>query len=311
MKKNRLILIPVLAAIMLIILACSVNAPFLAPKSTPTSSWTSTGTFTQTPSPTYTPSSTPVPPVSIEACLDSVNCPNAVAINAYFPEGSVRDTNTVLPVDISYTDPVRFSYGWCTIDQQVLTENIKNIIFIFEIDGISYLDLAGTGFTVRNFEDDPYSKYPCFSIGVVLNDWHKNDRHVVSIGMRVINEINDGWDSYPPSDMVYIYDVRPVDLPTATPTATFTNTPKPLPTLPYYTPTPACEANSTIEITNSTGSFVSLTLNGPANYYFDLAVGDTTLWVCSGTYSYTAYGCGGASDVGTMTTGDSHEFYCQ
>jgi Bacterial SH3 domain len=80
-------------------------------------------------------------------------------------------------------------------------------------------------------------------------------------------------------------------------------------------PTPAtqassCDPSGSIDISNTTGGTVTLYLSGPASYTFTLGTGDTTISVCPGTYSYTAYGCGGASTSGTMSTGESHEFYC-
>ena len=76
------------------------------------------------------------------------------------------------------------------------------------------------------------------------------------------------------------------------------------------TPVPGCDASSGIDITNSTGGSITIQLDGPASYNFNLGTGDTTLSVCEGSYSYTAWGCGGASTSGTINTGEAHEFYC-
>ena len=72
----------------------------------------------------------------------------------------------------------------------------------------------------------------------------------------------------------------------------------------------SCDLSSSIDITNDTGGTVTLYLSGPASYTFNLGTGDNTVSVCPGTYSYTAYGCGGASETGTMNAGESHRFYC-
>jgi hypothetical protein len=48
-----------------------------------------------------------------------------------------------------------------------------------------------------------------------------------------------------------------------------------------------------------------------SSYNFYIGAGDNTITVCSDSYDYTAYGCGGASNTGAMSSGDSHEFYCQ
>jgi len=54
-----------------------------------------------------------------------------------------------------------------------------------------------------------------------------------------------------------------------------------------------------IPIQNNTGGTVTLNLTGPATYHFSLAPGRSTISVLKGTYSYTAWGCGGASISGT------------
>ena len=72
----------------------------------------------------------------------------------------------------------------------------------------------------------------------------------------------------------------------------------------------SCDSPSSIDISNTTGGTVTLYLSGPTNYTFYLGTGDTSISVCPGTYSYTAYGCGGASDSGSISTGEAHEFYC-
>jgi uncharacterized protein YraI len=72
----------------------------------------------------------------------------------------------------------------------------------------------------------------------------------------------------------------------------------------------SCDASSSIVITNDTGGSVTLYLNGPASFSFNLGTGESTVSVCPGSYSYTAYGCGGASETGNMSNGESHRFYC-
>ena len=50
--------------------------------------------------------------------------------------------------------------------------------------------------------------------------------------------------------------------------------------------------NSTIEIDNTTVGPLSLKLAGPASFKFNLGTGVTVLNICSGSYSYEAWGCG-------------------
>ena len=73
---------------------------------------------------------------------------------------------------------------------------------------------------------------------------------------------------------------------------------------------PSCDATATITITNETGVILTLSLVGPANYSFNLGSGDTTLSVCPGSYSFSAYGCSGGSLTGSINSGEHHYFYC-
>ncbi|PKN90344.1 MAG: hypothetical protein CVU45_03075 [Chloroflexi bacterium HGW-Chloroflexi-7] len=153
-----------------------------------------------------------------------------------------------------------------------------------------------------------------------MRDWKLGETHQVKIGIIIVKTADDGWGVINSgTEFITTYNFIPVLPPTATPTATPTRTNTPRPTAVPYTKTPKatlaptnppCEINSSIEIDNATGGYVTLKLSGPMKYSFDLPTGTTTLNVCSGSYSYQAWGCGGASDSGTINSGEAHEFYC-
>ncbi len=292
--------------IALTILSCSSPLElFASPTPTPTN--------TQTPTITNTPTATPVPPppFTITSCVFQDDCPEANLFTTYLQADIAN--NVLTQVVFPYSEKVRLNIGWCTKDETSLDLNIQHISYIFEIDGVSYLDLATVKHGNASDNNDPSIQNPCVFIGAMLSDFQIGEDHQVTIGYRFDAEIFDGWNSYAPFTNAYILDLKPEFLPTATPTPTLTptSTPRPLPTIPYNTPAPACDASSSITITNDTGGTVSLYLNGPANFEFELGTGDTTLSVCPGDYSYTAYGCGGASDSGSMSSGESHRFFCQ
>jgi hypothetical protein len=116
-------------------------------------------------------------------------------------------------------------------------------------------------------------------------------------------------------------------LPTNTPRPTLTHTPLPtftnvptrtstrIPTKPYVPPTatPCSGETVSISIKNDTGGQVTLYLTGPCAYTFYLNVGDSTIYVIPGNYSYTAYGCGGATLSGSksLSYGDEWTWFCQ
>ena len=98
--------------------------------------------------------------------------------------------------------------------------------------------------------------------------------------------------------------IIPIFTPPAVPTVNY-------PTAPPAAPTAACDLSGTISIINNTGGLVTLYLTGPAKFTFKISTGSQSISVCPGTYSYTGYGCGGASKNGTVST-DTEEitFFC-
>lgn len=67
-----------------------------------------------------------------------------------------------------------------------------------------------------------------------------------------------------------------------------------------------------VRIDNRTGGVVWLNLVGPASYQFSLKPGSSVIWVIKGKYTYTAFGCGGASTSGTrkLNSGMLWSWYC-
>ncbi len=50
-----------------------------------------------------------------------------------------------------------------------------------------------------------------------------------------------------------------------------------------------------VVIQNDTGGYIRINLTGPATYSFSLGAGKSTINVIKGKYTYTVWGCGGAS----------------
>lgn len=65
-----------------------------------------------------------------------------------------------------------------------------------------------------------------------------------------------------------------------------------------------------IKIKNDTGGTITIYLTGPKNYTFYVSPGTTQLSVAKGKYNYTAYGCGGSTDTGTIKAGGNLKFFC-
>jgi hypothetical protein len=310
--KNRS-MIALLAAVVLLIAISGCSAipqavRNLFASATPTATNTPTATPTSTNTPTAT--ATPLPAVSLEPCPYIRYCPDARGVWEFFNEDTLTDPVTV--VEVPYDEPISFNLGWITAMYEQLDQNKQHMHWVLEIDGQDYYR---EDFTAEDlaYQDDG-STWPSIYTGVITRGWVIGEPHTVRIGLSFDEAINDGWDDYPAGyEVVNEYIVNPIFIPTSTPTLTPspTYTPKPIPTMVPYTPTPSCKLDGKIDIKNDTGGQVTLYLKGPASFTFYISSGNQTLSVCKGTYSYTAYGCGGASTTGSITTNGELKFWCQ
>jgi hypothetical protein len=268
----------------------------------------------------------------LTACPALQDCPDAVQLESY--ASSAFTPGDQIYVNIQFNQPVRINLEWIAVDETVLEENMQHVKFFIKVDHVEYSvqDMLKKG--EGKDSNGNLNYHTGMRMGVVLRNWVIGIPHTIEYGMVIDEKINNGFQDYEPQTIQYSILVMPLNLPTDTPTATCTFTPTatstltptatststatprptlaftPRPTLPPWTPTPSCEVNASIEITNDTGGQLTLYLNGPAKYTFYLGGGDTSLSVCSGSYNYTAYGCGGASDTGVINSGESHRFYC-
>ena len=171
---------------------------------------------------------------------------------------------------------------------------------------------------VADVYEGPSEKY--HKMGFTINPVTIYGQAYSCAWFQVFADVDGSWEVgwIKAEDLTYSIDCTLValaeipSLPTSTPTLTPTNTPRPQPvnTLPPPpTAPPPCDLSS-IEIENDTDGPVSLILSGPYSYTFYLGTGTTSIAVCPGTYNYVAYGCG-SSASGTMSSGESHQFWCE
>jgi len=67
-----------------------------------------------------------------------------------------------------------------------------------------------------------------------------------------------------------------------------------------------------VKIVNDTGGYITINLTGSTTYRFSIGPGRSTISVVKGKYTYTVYGCGGAtvSGVKNMTSRLTWRFWC-
>jgi hypothetical protein len=292
------------------------------PTQTPTITLTPTNTATATATATATP--VPPPPVTITRCLGLDDCAQVRSILSFFAKGQEPATGQKYPVTIPAVTRLHFYWGWCATDQVTLMSSIKQYEFIFKIDDVSYVDKLERGESDIIDSQDPKVTRPCIAVGGYLTGWKPGETHTITIGGKVTAQTSDGWDTYPPGESVTSYVLSPIDVTnTPVPTLTFTptrtptrtHTPLPLPTrtpAPYIEPTVVCGETGGITLDNATNGIVTIYLKGPASYTYMLPIGSTKYTVCGGSYTFTAYGCGGASISGKIGTSNDtyYKFSC-
>lgn len=323
MSKNRVLIIFIMLLSIIAFTSCRskpvIDLPAFFAADTPTLTATSTATplppyktFTPTftPMATDTPSPTPTPALALTPCSFLEDCPGVVDIQSYIPE-QVGSGNTY-NVDVPFDQPLSVRSSWVIYEPGVVEKNLDVFRFFFEIDGQDYARQEDVVVSAIPDLADPSISRLAVGIGYILDGWKVGETHTVHIGYEFLEKVTDAGVVMEPGTMFhYTYVIYPVVVPTATPTATATNTPIPQPTAVPPTSTPACELGTSIEIKNDTGGQVTMYFTGPVKYTFYIAAGTQTLNLCSGEYSYTAYGCGNASISGTAGDGDEIEFWCE
>jgi hypothetical protein len=97
--------------------------------------------------------------------------------------------------------PVYFSYGWCTVDEATLQQNLEHITVTLSIDGsvlgdnvIHPLSINQTGGLV------------CLDFGVLLSNWQPGEYELKATA-TFDAVINDGLADYDAGDYIFVYNV--------------------------------------------------------------------------------------------------------
>jgi len=145
---------------------------------------------------------TPKPSLNVSSCDSTVagDCPdNATYYRDLYPNQTLTMGGTY-PATISGDIPVRFFIGWCTLEGTQLAENLPHILFVFTINDKSFLsDIEEHYFTVQD-SDNPSRLNYCYGSSPIVSGWQKGIEYRVVIGIKILSEINDGWDTYQPGD---------------------------------------------------------------------------------------------------------------
>lgn len=97
--------------------------------------------------------------------------------------------------------PTYFSYGWCTIDEATLKQNLEHIkiALYFNHEKLGTDVVHPLSFTSANNQT-------CADFGVLMTDWQNGDYQLKSVA-SFDQKINDGMADYAAGDYVLEYDV--------------------------------------------------------------------------------------------------------
>ncbi len=146
---------------------------------------------------TATPKS-PAPPAAwtplvIAPCLYAADCPEAVDLDGLTGDESSESYEVRVPYDAV----VKMSNGWVALDDENLSENLASIVWVLDVDGVSYYDPAYiVKDTAQMFADDE-TEYPGAWIAVTIKGFNLNEPHTVTIGYYFEDAVYDGWESFP------------------------------------------------------------------------------------------------------------------
>ncbi|MBA4384501.1 MAG: hypothetical protein C0410_07175 [Anaerolinea sp.] len=231
-------------------------------------------------------------PLQISICFYEVDCPEAVTISSFFPDGIQRDT--INEIRLPYDQTIKLSKGWVAKDQEHLDQNLQHIKWVFSIDDQDFFteDLLVNG--EMDDEDVAGAKNPGTWLAVTLSGWEIGEPHYIRYGFYFDEAVDDGWEvSDADFSSIYTLYVVPADIPTITPGPTITNTaqPKPAVTKAPAQPTATSGAplvlNITLKVENKCSDAHVVIFNGPMRLKYSVAPGQTVEYqAAAGTYTW-------------------------
>lgn len=107
----------------------------------------------------------------------------------------------IYEISLSESEPLLWSYGWCTTTQEILEQNFAHIQLEFTVNGVP----VSTGnFAVA--ESPRADGSPCREYTAVITEWPAGS-HQLESRITFTQDIDDGWDVYPAGTHIFKYIV--------------------------------------------------------------------------------------------------------
>jgi len=146
-----------------------------------------------------------LPSLDILGCNPVSECPESAVIRNFPDEVEELGYNTENPVSVPMDAEVGFFIRWCTLEQELLEQNLKHIEFAFTVDGVSFIDqFKPRTYTVQDQADSTKLNY-CHSVNGVVSGWQVDHTYRIVFGIKYEEAIFDGWDIYEPGEYTLTY----------------------------------------------------------------------------------------------------------
>lgn len=104
---------------------------------------------------------------------------------------------------IKPTDVIRWRFAWCTVDQNTLDQNLKNLTVEFWADGVKVDQnlLSETTMVSDN-------SWPCKRWSSILSNWTSGSKHTLEFRYTLKNTVSDGSSTYQAGDYQQIVNIE-------------------------------------------------------------------------------------------------------
>ena len=150
----------------------------------------------------------PMPTMEKDAnkVIDALTNNNYVALGqlakeTYTGQDFAKPGTHTYTVTITDDKPTYFSYGWCTVDEATLQENLQHIkIALYFNDKKLGTDV------IHPLSFTSAKNQPCADFGVLMTDWQNGEYKLKSVA-TFDQKINDGMADYAAGDYILEYNV--------------------------------------------------------------------------------------------------------
>jgi hypothetical protein len=119
----------------------------------------------------------------------------------YTEEDFAKPGTLTFTVTVPNSQPIYFSYGWCTTTEEILSQNFEHINVRLTING----DELGSDVIHPVSFTRPDGLF-CLDYGVLATEWPAGE-YQVEIAANFDERINDGLADYEAGDYVFQYNV--------------------------------------------------------------------------------------------------------